>query len=175
MVKERRDITIDSKDSSRMGYGGTYVQTTKMTAYDEFREKKAQSSRSMQTVNCAGTCAHMTASNEDMFGGYRQSTSCKKEDSFGYENSAKMSSASSVAVSRRKITKSGKIFVALYVLIVAVIAFIILSANSMTKTVSAEAESDMGQEVASIASMELDSETVEATNWFDELLDDLGE
>ncbi|MFI3229477.1 MAG: hypothetical protein R3Y23_04870 [Bacillota bacterium] len=175
MVKERRDITIDTKDSSRMGYGGTYVQTTKMTAYDEFREKKAQSSRSMQTVNCAGTCAHITASNEDMRGGYKSSTSYIKEDNFSYENSAKTATSASVAVSRRKITKSGKIFVALYVLIVAVIAFIILSASSMTKPVSAEADTDMGQEVASIASMELDSESVEATNWFDELLDDLGE
>ena len=69
---------------------------------------------------------------------------------------------------KRKMTKAGKIFTAVYVLIVAMLASIIIAVNTDKKTVNAEADATGGE----IAALSIERETPEG-NAFDEFLDAL--
>ena len=84
------------------------------------------------------------------------------------------SAAEPVKHGTKKLSKNGKIFVAVYVLVVALVASIILAVNSVTEphTVDASAIGDNAKgEIAPMdVPVELDSET---SNWFDALLDGL--
>ena len=72
------------------------------------------------------------------------------------------------ARAKRKMTKAGKIFTAVYVLIVAMLASIIIAVNTDKKTVNAEADATGGE----IAALSIERETPEG-NAFDEFLDAL--
>lgn len=70
---------------------------------------------------------------------------------------------------RKKMTKTGKIFIAFYVLIVAVVASIILAVNTVDKPEKVDAEAGTS-DAAGIASMDINDESGE-NNWFDSFLD----
>ncbi len=177
MVKERRDMTVQSKENSRlMGYTNIHTQDSKPTAYDIFREKKAESARKTSSVNCAGTCAYMEAPAEKTFSDvsyFAPKISVAGETASSVISSKTVECADSRAVKQNKMTKNGKLLIALYVLIVGVIAFIILSANALNIPAAAIAEGSEEDSATSIAAMDLESEVIAETNWFDSLLDGL--
>jgi len=73
-----------------------------------------------------------------------------------------------------KLSKNGKIFVAVYVLVVAVVASIILAVNSTGNSPQVNARAISGGTEGSVAPMDLpDERSAESGNWFDELLDGL--
>jgi hypothetical protein len=73
-----------------------------------------------------------------------------------------------------KLSKNGKIFVAVYVLVVAVVASIILAVNSVGNRPAVNARAIGGSAEGSIAPMDLPEEQSEGSgNWFDKLLDGL--
>lgn len=89
--------------------------------------------------------------------------------------------ASSAAAATRKektpsarLSKNGKIFVAVYVLVVALVASIILAVNSVGNKPAVNARAIGGGAEGSVAPMELPEEqTEESKNGFDKLLDGL--
>ncbi len=145
MVKERRDMTVQSKESSKMmGYTNTHLLSTQPTAYDIFKEKKAESVKNTSSVNCAGTCAHLSTPTESTYSDFSYFAPKKSyEAEEGASASVAVEAVPSKMARQSKMTKNGKLLVALYVLIVGVIAFIILSANALNTPKSAIAENDI--------------------------------
>ncbi len=69
-----------------------------------------------------------------------------------------------------KLTKAGKIFVAVYVLLVAVVAFVLIAINTFGRETVANA-SDVEQGMAVVEAMEEDE--MSSNNWFDGVCDSL--
>ncbi len=69
-----------------------------------------------------------------------------------------------------KLTKAGKIFVTVYVLLVAVVAFVLIAINTFARETVASA-SDLDNSIAVVEAMDEDDNT--SNNWFDGVCDSL--
>lgn len=68
-----------------------------------------------------------------------------------------------------KLTKGGKIFVAVYVLLIAVVAFVLIAVNTFAKQSPAMAGTE--PEPDTVEAMSIDGEKTSSGNWFDKLCD----